>query len=191
MSSAAENGARYDSQIRGASMILETERLILRKMTMDDEPALAEIVCDEQTMYAFSGALNVQQNRENLEKQLRGYREDGFGRFAVVLKETKQVIGLCGPQWCDTDKDRVLEIGYFFNRAFWHKGYAAEAAAACKHYAFDALGFDEVFSLVRDTNIPSMNVAIRNKMFVRGRYIKREGDLEMPHYIFSARKDRT
>jgi RimJ/RimL family protein N-acetyltransferase len=90
--------------------------------------------------------------------------------------------------WWNIDGGRVLEIGYLFNRAFWHNGYATEAAAACKRYAFDVLGFDEVFSIVRDNNFASMNVAIRNGMLVRGRYVKRYKGEDMPHYIFSARK---
>jgi len=88
----------------------------------------------------------------------------------------------------ETDKDKVPEIGYLFNRTCWHKGYAAEAAIACKRYAFDVLGFDEVFSLVRDTNYPSMNVAIRAGMLVRGRFTKHYRGEDMPHYIFSVRK---
>ena len=103
-------------------------------------------------------------------------------------KKTGKVIGICGLQWCDTDKDRVLEIGYLFNRVYWHNGYAAEAAIACKQYVFDELGYDEVYSLVRDTNIASMNVAIRNGMAVIGRYIKHYKGENMPHYIFSVRK---
>ena len=170
------------------SYILETERLALRNLTLDDFSATREIVCDEQTMQAWNGAWSEDENLESLQRQMRGYSEDGFGRWAVELKETGKVIGICGLQWCDTDKDRVLEIGYLFNRAYWHNGYAAEAAIACKQYAFDELGYDEVFSLVRDTNIASMNVAIRNGMIVRERYIKHYKGEDMPHYVFSVRK---
>jgi RimJ/RimL family protein N-acetyltransferase len=170
-------------------MIFETDRLIVRQMTLDDLHATRAIVCDEQTMYAWNGAWSEDENRAGLEKQLRGYTEDGFGRWAVVLKETGAFIGMCGLQWCDTDRDRVLEIGYLFNRAYWHKGYAAEAAIACKRYAFDVLGYDEVFSLARDTNIPSMNVAIRNGMIIRGRFIKHYKGENMPHCMFSVRKN--
>jgi RimJ/RimL family protein N-acetyltransferase len=157
-------------------------------MTRDDLPATWEIVGDDETMYAWNGAWSEQENIEGLEKQLRGYAENGFGRWAVVLKDTGRVIGMCGLMWWDTDKDRVLELGYLFNRAFWHNGYAAEAAIACKRYAFDTLGFDELFSLIRDNNYASMNVAIRCGMLVRGRYIKHYKGEDMPHYIFSARR---
>ena len=77
-------------------------------MTLDDLPATREIVCDDQTMYAWNGALSEEENLIQLQKQMRGYHEDGFGRWAVVLKETGKVIGICGLQWCETDQDRVL-----------------------------------------------------------------------------------
>ena len=184
---------RYGTQSKGVRYlinVIETDRLMLRELTLDDLSATHEIVCDEQTMYAWNGAWSEEENREAIQKQMLGYREDGFGRWAVIFKKTGKVIGICGLQWCDTDTDKVLEIGYLFNRVYWGNGYAAEAAIACKRYAFDVLGYGEVFSLIRDTNISSMNVAIRNGMLIRGRYIKNYKGEDMPHYIFSVRKDQ-
>ena len=168
--------------------IFTTARLTLREMTMNDLPATWEIVGDDITMAAWNGAWSEEENLAGLEKQIVGYRKNGFGRWAVALKDTGRVIGICGLQYCDTDKDSVLEVGYMFNRAFWHNGYATEAAIACKRYAFDVLGFDEVFYLIRDTNYSSMNVAIRTGMLIRGRFTKHYRDEDMPHYIFSVRK---
>ena len=167
---------------------LETDRLILRELTLGDLPATREIVCDEQTMYAWTRAWSEQENLEGLQKQLKNYSDDGYGRWAVVLKETGKVIGICGLQWCETDKDRVPEIGYLFNRAYWNRGYATEAAVACKNYAFGTLDFGEVFSLIKYDNLASMSVAIKNGMLVRGRYVTRYNGVDMPHYIFSARR---
>jgi len=168
--------------------ILTTERLLLRELNRGDLAESRAIVCDDETMYAWNGALSEDENVARLEKQIRGYREDGFGRWAVILKGTGAFTGICGPQWCETDRGRVLEIGYLFNKAHWGNGYAAEAAIACKRYAFDVLGASEVFSLVRDTNLPSMNVAIRNGMLIRWRFTKHYRGVDMPHYVFSARK---
>ena len=170
-------------------MILETKRLMLRALTPDDLPALRLIVQDDQTMLAWNGAWSEEETVEGLEKQLASYRENGFGRWAVIPKGTDVLVGICGPQWVDTDTDTVLEVGYLFNRSYWHNGYAAEAAIACKQYAFDVLRKDEVFSIIRDNNYASMNVAIRNGMTVRGRYIKHYKGEDMPHYIFSVLKD--
>jgi RimJ/RimL family protein N-acetyltransferase len=75
------------------------------------------------------------------------------------------------------------------NRAYWGNGYAIEAATACKKYAFERLEFNEVFSTVRDTNVSSMNVAIRNGMVVRDRFIKHYCGIDMPHFLFGVRKD--
>jgi len=89
--------------------IIETERLILREMVMTDLPAVWEIVGDDITMAAWNGAWSEEENLAGLEKQINGYRENGFGRWAVVQKDTGRVIGICGLQYCDTDKDSVLE----------------------------------------------------------------------------------
>jgi len=169
--------------------ILETERLVLREMSLDDFPAMREIVCDERTMEAWNGAWNDEECLAGIQKQLCSYQEHGFGRWAVVLRDTGDVIGMCGLQYCETDKDNVIEIGYLFNRNYWHKGYASEAAIGVKRYAFDTLALDEVFSLVRDINYASMNVAIRNGMTVRGSFIKHYRGVNMPHLIFSVRRD--
>jgi RimJ/RimL family protein N-acetyltransferase len=168
--------------------IIESTRLTFRKMTEDDLHALKDIVCDEQTMYAFNGAWSEEEAVAGLQKQINSYRENGFGRWAVILKETGRLIGICGLMWDHTDKSRVLEIGYFFNRSFWNNGYATEAAIACKKYAFEVLGYDEVFSLTRDTNFAAMNVAIRNGMFVRGMFFKHYKGEDISHYIFSVRR---
>jgi RimJ/RimL family protein N-acetyltransferase len=68
----------------------------------------------------------------------------------------------------------VLELGYFFNKKFWHKGYATEAAQACVKYCFEHLRINELSSIVAEHNLPSMNVAIRLGMLARERYLRDE-----------------
>lgn len=82
----------------------------------------------------------------------------------------------------------VLEIGYLFNRLYWHKGYATEAAKACKEYAFDILKANEVCSIVRDTNIASQNVAVRNGMKRKDACTKHYRGVDMPHYRYVIQK---
>jgi RimJ/RimL family protein N-acetyltransferase len=156
----------------------------MREMTQDDYSALVAILRDEQTMYAYNGAFTHAETQEWLDKQLFRYKNDGFGLLAVILKQSGQMIGQAGLSWQDIPNKRVIEIGYLFNRAYWGNGYATEAAAACKEYAFRECGFDEVFSIIRDINVPSMNVAIRNGMLVRERCVRRYKDVDMPHYVF-------
>lgn len=171
-------------------IILETQRLLLREMTQADFPALADILQDEQTMYAYEGAFNDTETQAWLDKNLTRYRDDGIGLWAVVLRENGDMIGQAGLTWQEMNGKRIPEVGYLFNRAYWGKGYATEAAIACKEYGFKQLGLDEIFSIIRDTNIASMNVAIRNGMLVRERFVKHYKGIEMPHYAFSVRRKR-
>lgn len=165
-------------------MIIETPRLILREMTQADYPALAAIIQDEQTMYAWEGAMSDEETQAWLDKQLTRYKEDGFGLWAVILKESGGMIGQAGILWGDIEDERLPEIGYMFHRAHWGNGYAIEAARACKQYAFEQLNFEEIYSTIRDTNLPSMNVAIRNGMLARRRFIKHYRGVDMPHIVF-------
>lgn len=169
-------------------MILETPRLILREMTQTDYPALAEILQDREAMFAYEHAFSDEETQAWLDRMLERYRTDGFGLWAVVRKQSGEMIGQCGLTWQNFDGKRVLEIGYLFQRKHWKKGYAIEAARACKHYAFETLQADEVFSIIRDNNVASMNVAIRNGMTVRGRFVKHYYGIDMPHFAFSVRR---
>lgn len=167
-------------------MILETKRLYLREMKQSDFKALCQILQDEETMYAYEGAFSDQEVQEWLDKQLFRYQKWNFGLWAVVLKETNTMIGQCGltlQPWKDRE---VLEIGYLFNRAYWHHGYAIEAAKACKEYAFEILKVDEVCSIIRDTNIASQKVAIRNGMIKKETWTKHYRGIDMPHYRYVA-----
>lgn len=169
-------------------MILETKRLVLREMTGKDFPALCKILRDPQVMYAYEHAFSESEAREWLDRQTARYANDGFGLWAAVLRETGEMIGQCGITWQDWNERRVPEIGYLFQKAFWHQGYATEAAVGCREYAFSTLGMDEVFSIIRDNNLPSQGVARRNGMEPRGTLIKHYYGMEMPHIVFSVKK---
>ena len=170
-------------------MILETERLYLREMTREDFPLLCNHLQDEEVMYAFEHAYSDAEVWEGIEKQFQRYKEYGFGIWAVILKENEELIGQCGLSMQPCEDREVLEIGYIFQKEHWHKGYATEAAVACREYAFEKLYADEVFSLIRDTNIASQNVARRNGMSARGTYVKNYRGIDMSHYIFSVKSD--
>ena len=92
-------------------MILETERLYLREMNQSDFDSLCSILQDEDTMYAYEGAFSDDEVQEWLDKQIFRYQKWNFGLWAVILKETNEMIGQCGltmQPWKDTE---VLVIG--------------------------------------------------------------------------------
>lgn len=171
-------------------MILETKRLYLREMKQMDFSSLCKILQDKDVMYAYEHAFDDVEVQEWLDKQITRYNHYGFGLWAVILKETDEMIGQCGLTMQDCNNRQVLEVGYLFQKAFWHKGYASEAAIACKEYAFEILNADEVFSIIRDINIASQNVAKRNGMTVTDRFIKHYYGVDMPHLVFSIKRSK-
>lgn len=166
-------------------MQLETARLRLREMTVDDLPDLRAILQDEQTMTAYEGAFDETMTQAWLERMLGRYRDDGFGMWAVELREKPTMIGQCGLTRQHILSQDVIEVGYLFNRAYWHQGYATEAATACVHYAFERLELDRVWAQIRDTNVASMNVARRLGMTERGRFERHYRGVDMPHIAFA------
>ena len=170
-------------------MILETERLYLRKMEQSDYLALCKILQDKEVMYAYEHAFSDEEVQKWLDEQLSRYAQYGFGLWAVILKQTGEFIGQCGLTMQNFGSERVLEIGYLFQKAFWHQGYAIESAKACKDYAFNVLKAPEVFSIIRDTNTFSQNVARRNGMTIKGETVKHYYNMDMPHFLFSVKND--
>lgn len=166
-------------------MILETERLYLRKLKQSDFEALCRTLQDDEAMYAYEGAFSDAQVHEWLDRQLSRYEKWGFGLWAVILKEDGQFIGQCGLTMQPWKDRKVLEIGYLFQRSHWHRGFAIEAASACKRYAFQTLGAKEVCSVIRDSNIPSQKVALRNGMTREDSWTKHYRGVDMPHYRYT------
>ena len=99
------------------------------------------------------------------------------------------MIGQCGVTMQEYKSAQIPEIGYLLAHKYWHKGYAIEAAAACREYGFDALRFDALYSVIRDTNIASQKVAIRMGMRPIGAVVKHYRGADMPHTVFCIRRE--
>lgn len=174
-----------------ADIIIETERLYLRRFTQHDRDGLAAMLKDPETMYAYEHGFSDNEVQAWLDKQLARYAQYGFGLWAAIEKATGRLIGQCGLTMQDADGEEMLEIGYIFNRAYWHMGYATEVASACKRYAFDTLNMDEVCSIIRDNNLPSQAVARRNGMVPVKTFVKHYYGIDMPHIVFSAKREKS
>ena len=170
--------------------ILRTERLLLREMTEKDEPALREILMDQDVMYAYGHAFSEEEVHAWLVRQQGRYRDDGFGLWAMVRLDNGKMIGQCGITMQPIGERRMPEVGYLLRKDHWHMGYAPEAAVACRDYAFANLGIREICSIIRNNNMPSRRVAVRNGMTITGCFTKFYHGEYMPHLIYSvSRKD--
>ncbi len=146
------------------SFDLETERLRLREFTLGDADALLAVLGDPVAMQYYPAAFDLKGVEEWIERNRERYQREGYGLWAMLLRETNEVIGDCGCFLRDVDGRDDIEIGYHVRRDLWGNGYATEAAAACMQYAFTKLGVDRVISLIRPENVHSRRVAEKNGM---------------------------
>jgi RimJ/RimL family protein N-acetyltransferase len=162
-------------------IILETERLSLREITADDLDDLLEIWGDPEAMRLFPRTLDHQAMREWIERNQRRYEEHGHGLWAVILRSEQKLVGDCGLAVQEVSGVEELEIGYHFNRKYWGRGYATEAARACMDYAFERLGRRRIISMVRPENAPSRRVAERNGLRIEKEVFWRG----YQHYVYA------
>lgn len=168
-------------------MKITTERLYLREMTSDDYADLAEILQNPAVMYAYEHAFSDEEVRDWLERQFCRYREDGYGLWAVIERNSGEFIGQCGLTRQSIGVGQEVEIGYLLKEKFWHRGYASEAAAGCRDYAFRELKLHRVVSIIRDNNTASLRVARNVGMRLMGEIVKHYYHMDMPHLIYGMR----
>lgn len=145
-------------------IMLETERLLFRRMTLDDVDCLMEIFSDPIAMQYYPSTLSRGLAQKWIEWNIEKYEEHGFGLWICELKSDGGFVGQCGiiPQVVDEIDER--EIGYLLARKHWKKGLATEAASAVRDYGFDNLGIHRLIATIYHKNIPSIRVAERLRM---------------------------
>lgn len=139
--------------------ILETERLFLREMTMDDFDALYAVLSDPEIMQHYPYSFDEERVRSWIERNMKRYTDDGFGLWAVCLKDTGEMIGDCGLTLQNIDGTMLPEIGYHIRRDQQRKGYAKEAAAAVRDWAFQNTEYPALYSYCKYTNVGSFKTA--------------------------------
>jgi RimJ/RimL family protein N-acetyltransferase len=141
--------------------ILETPRLVLRELTLDDLDFIAEVMAHPEVMQFWPKPYSRAEAETWIRRYLERYARDGCGYWLAVNKATGQPIGQAGLIVHELDGVMETDIGYIIHRPFWRQGYATEAAAACRDYAFEKMGRDRIIALVRPENVVSQSVAHR------------------------------
>jgi RimJ/RimL family protein N-acetyltransferase len=140
-------------------MILETDRLQLRMLTLDDaefvlrllnEPSFIQNIGDRQVR-------TVDQARNYILKgPIASYERFGFGLWLVENKSAAVPIGICGLLKRDVLED--VDIGYALLPEFCSQGYALESASAVMSYAGTVLGLNRVVAVTNPDNQPSIRL---------------------------------
>ncbi|MGC4059261.1 MAG: GNAT family N-acetyltransferase [Chitinophagaceae bacterium] len=144
---------------------LESARLVTRFVTMADTTAWLEYYEDPQaTAYtAIPGMTATEMTRHVLHHTLLRYSDGRMGLQALLCKESRELVGMCGLMVQELNGVPEVEIGYHLLHKHWGKGYATEAAQLFRDYGFRN-GAASLVSIIHPGNIASQKVAIRNGM---------------------------
>lgn len=164
--------------------ILETDRLFLREMNMDDYDALYRVLADPDIMQHYPYAFDEKRVREWIIRNINRYRENGFGLWAVCLKETGEMIGDCGLTLQNIEGEMLPEIGYHIRADQQHKGYAKEAAAAVRDWAFANTDYPALYSYCKYTNTGSYKTAESIGMHFEKEYPDPENEITHVSVIY-------
>jgi ribosomal-protein-alanine N-acetyltransferase len=141
-------------------LVMETDRLALRHLTLDDLDALAAIQSDPEVMRFFpSGARSREETLRDLERCMALQAEHGFSLWAAIDRSDRTLIGRCGLLPQSLQGHEEVEIAYLIARSHWGRGLATEAALAIRDHGFGHLGLDRLVSIIHRDNLASRRVA--------------------------------
>jgi RimJ/RimL family protein N-acetyltransferase len=138
--------------------MIETERLILRRLTAADIAEMVVIQSDPE-LIRFLGPVDTRTATEWLTEVDRNWTELGYGRLGIVERASGRLVGRSGIMF--VEQFAAPELGWTLRRECWGRGYAIEAARACLRWSFGELGLTRTISLIERTNARSLSVARR------------------------------
>lgn len=161
--------------------IIETERLILRRMRLDDAEDLFAYGSDPEVTRTttWDTHLSIDDSRTFLTWVLEQYERGEHAGWGIEHKEDGKFIGTVGFVMF-SDSGYVGEIGYALARPYWGQGITTEAAKAIIRFGFDYLGLHRIQATCRADNVGSYRVMekaglrfegiMRGRRYVKGRF---------------------
>ena len=140
-------------------MILQTDRLYLRRPTVDDAAFMLRLV-NEPSWIEYIGDRNVHTLEDAgnylLNGSIKSFEDNGFGFAVVVLKDTDTAIGTCG--FAKRDYLEDVDFGFAFYPEYTGQGYAYEAAFPMLEWGKDHMGFKKVVAITLPNNFSSIKL---------------------------------
>ena len=128
------------------TITLETERLILRRFTVDDAPVMYRNWASEDKVTEFltwPTHPNEEVSKAVIESWVKGYEKPDYYQWGIELKESHEVIGSIAVVSIN-ENTRAADIGYCIGSRFWGQGIMPEAGKAVVRYLFEAIGFERI-----------------------------------------------
>ena len=141
----------------------ETKRLLLRELLPADAAGMFELDSDPE-VHRYVGrnpVTTIEQSQAQIAFIRQQYIHNGIGRWAVVEKQTNSFMGWAGLKLITEPTNNHVhyhDIGYRLIRRYWGQGYATEAAAAARDYAFEQLQLPAIYGITDVQNLASRRV---------------------------------
>lgn len=134
-----------DDLIFKGTPTLETNRLLLRKLTLEDAGDIFEYASDDETTkyMTWNTHSSIEDAKGYINFTLGRYEKDETGEWGIVLKESGKLIGALGFPWCDM-KNKRAEIGYVLSKKHWGMGIMPEAVRRIIKFAFEEMGLNRI-----------------------------------------------
>lgn len=147
-------------------MILETERLILRKLEESDAERMFLLDSNPEVMrYIGMPTLSkLEESKEVVKMVMQQYKDNGVGRLAVIEKESRLLVGWSGLKLNTSivnGYQNFYELGYRFLPETWGKGYATESGKASLDYGFNNLNAEVIYAYAHSENMASNHILIK------------------------------
>ena len=140
-------------------IILETQHLLFRPLTLSDLDDLAALYADLAVMRFLGGPRSKDEVRHVLNRYIREYETYGHSFFATIQKHDQRFIGQCGLLNQEVEGQPEVELGYVLAPQYWQRGLALEGTQALKDYGLQQLGFPRLISLIPPENTASIHIA--------------------------------
>ncbi len=145
------------------NVYIETERLIIRPLTLSDDVGMLEMNSDPEVhRYVGKKPVNsIEQSRDDIRFIMQQYKDYGIGRWAVVEKASGEFVGwtgfkfLKGPIHGHSD---FIDFGYRLVKRHWGKGYATESGRVSLDYGIGTLNFKDIYAMTDVDNAASRRV---------------------------------
>lgn len=141
----------------------ETDRLILREITLNDDQGMFELDSDPEVHWYLgkNPIHSIDDSRKIIESLQQQYADNGIGRWAVIEKSTGNFTGWAGLKLMQETVNGYTnfhDLGYRLIRKYWGHGYATEAAIAARNYGFEEMKLDAIYGMTSADNLGSQNV---------------------------------